>query len=91
MQDQEGVDEIILRLLPSSSTEGVYITVDKDVLQESDNLASYPGRQGNLTLNEPLSAISLIRKHMKIVGADVCGECSRNTFQSSIGKRLLLW
>ena len=41
MQDQEGVDEIILRLLPSSSTEGVYITVDKDVLQESDNFASY--------------------------------------------------
>lgn len=91
MYDHDGVEETVMRLLPNIPTEGVYITIDKDVLLESENFAAYRGRQGSLSLNELLLALSLIGKHKRILGADVCGECSHSSFQSSMAKRLLLW
>jgi hypothetical protein len=91
MQDWGGVEETIERLIPTIPTEGVYITIDKDVLKETENFAGYRGRQGNLSLKELLSALSLIGQHKRILGADVCGEGSHNSFQFSRAKRLLLW
>ena len=91
MRDYGGVEETIRQLLSNIPTPGVYITIDKDVIRESENFAAYPKRQGTLTLDDLLLAISLIVKNKRLVGADICGDGSHISIHASLAKRLMLW
>jgi hypothetical protein len=76
IRDHGGIEVTLERILPTISTDTVYLTIDKDVLRESDSFTNYPGYQGTMTLDELLAAISLISKRKRIIGADVCGDGS---------------
>ncbi|MCG2739870.1 MAG: hypothetical protein L6300_06480 [Syntrophaceae bacterium] len=89
LRDHGGIEAMLERILPTLPTEAVYLTIDKDVLRESDNFAAYPGQQGTLTLNELLAAISLIGKRKRILGADVCGDGSYSAARGCLLKRLV--
>lgn len=89
LRDHGGIEATLERILPTLPTEAVYLTIDKDVLSESDNFAAYPSQQGTLTLEELLAAISLIGKKKRILAADVCGDGSRPGFTNSLLKRLV--
>ncbi len=91
MKDSGGVADTVMRLIPTIPTEGVYLTIDKDVMRESENFSAYPGRQGTLTLDELIEAISIIGENKRIIGADICGDGSHTTIKHSLGKRLLQW
>jgi len=91
MRDHGGIEAALNRILPTLPTEAVYLTIDKDSLRESDNFAAYPGRQGTLTLDELLAAISLLGKQKRIVGVDVCGDGSLFVAGGRPLKRLVAW
>ncbi|MCL5292102.1 MAG: hypothetical protein M1548_06180 [Actinobacteria bacterium] len=76
IQDHGGIEATLERILPAIPTDAVYLTIDKDVLRESDSFTNYLGMQGSLILNELLAAISLIGRRKRIIGADVCGDGS---------------
>jgi hypothetical protein len=76
IQDHGGIEATLERILPTIPTDTVYLTIDKDVLRESDSFTNYPGYQGTMTLDELLAAISLIGRRKRIIGADVCGDGS---------------
>ena len=89
MRDHGGIEATLERILPTLPTEAVYLTIDKDVLRESDNFAAYPSRQGTLSLDELMAAISLIGKRKRILGADVCGDGSYSAARGYPLKRLV--
>lgn len=91
IRDHGGIEATLERILPTIPTEAVYLTIDKDTLLESENFAAYPGRQGTLTLNELLAAISLIGKHKRVIGVDVCGDASPFAGDTWSLKRLVAW
>ena len=66
----------------------VYISVDKDVLNPQSAVTNWD--QGFLTLNELEHLLSIILKHEKIIGIDICGECSStlNIFEAEKGTQL---
>jgi len=89
MRDHGGIEATLERILPTIPTEAVYLTIDKDVLRESDNFAAYPGQQGTLSLDQLLTVISLIGKRKRILGADVCGDGSYSAARGYPLKRLV--
>jgi len=91
IQNNGGMENFIHQLLSNIPTKGIYITIDKDVLRESDNFAGYPKRQGTLSLDELLIALSILAKNKQILGMDICGDGSHQQTSSSLGKRLLHW
>jgi len=91
INDNGGMEVFIHQLLSTIPTEGIYITIDKDVLRESDNFAGYPMRQGSLTLDDLAIALSVLAKNKRILGADICGDGSYLRTASSIAKRLMIW
>ncbi len=91
IRDHGGIEATLERILPTLPTEAVYLTIDKDTLLESENFAAYPGRQGTLILDELLTAISLIGKHKRIIGVDVCGDASPFVGKKYSLKRLVAW
>jgi hypothetical protein len=74
----EGFTANLKRIVQRIETEAVHITIDKDGLQESDAYTNLYGdnKQGTLTLDELLEAISIIQDSKRIVGVDVCGDYS---------------
>jgi hypothetical protein len=89
MLDHGGIEATLERILPTISTDSVYLTIDKDVLKESDSFTNYFGLQGTLSLDELLAAISLIRKRKRMLGADVCGDGSYPTTRAYSLKRFV--
>lgn len=57
-------------------TENVYISIDKDVLMESEAVTNW--NQGNMKLTQLLNLIDNISTNKKICGIDVCGEYFNN-------------
>ena len=91
MRDHGGIAATLERVIPTLPTEAIYLTIDKDTLLESENFAAYPGRQGTLTLDELLTAISLLGKRKRIIGVDVCGDGSKfvargRSFKGSVAR-----
>lgn len=76
MRDYGGIAATLERILLTLPTEAVYLTIDKDVLNEGDCFSNYTGLQGTLTLDELLMAISLLGQSKRIIGVDVCGDGS---------------
>ena len=76
------------KLRGNSFLTPVYISVDKDVLNPQSAVTNWD--QGSLTLNELEHLLSIILKHEKIIGIDICGECSStlNIFEAEKGTQL---
>ncbi|MEO7148593.1 MAG: hypothetical protein ABIY40_01425 [Rhodanobacteraceae bacterium] len=62
----------ILQAIPA---EAVWITLDKDVLPESEALTNWD--QGRMPLSAVLELIGAVGAVKRVIGADVCGEYSR--------------
>ena len=56
---------------PSPASLPVYISVDKDILDESEVKTNWD--QGNMRLNVLISILENIRKNRTVLGADICG------------------
>lgn len=54
--------------------EPVYISVDKDILNTESAVTNWD--QGSLSLKELDKLLSIILRKQRIIGVDICGECS---------------
>ena len=61
-------------VLNQIDTEAIWLTIDKDVLPESEALTNWD--QGQMPLRALLDLIGGIGAHKRIAGADICGEFS---------------
>lgn len=52
----------------------VYISIDKDVLRSEDAVSDWD--QGSMTIDEMTFLLETIIRSHKVLGADICGECS---------------
>ena len=91
IQDSGGIELKLERILSSIPTDTVYLTIDKDVLRESESFTNYSGYQGTMTLDELLAALSLIGKRKRILGADVCGDGSPASVKGYYFKMFYAW
>jgi hypothetical protein len=91
IQNHGGIELTLERILPTVQIDAVYLTIDKDVLRESDSFTNYLGYQGTMTLDELLAAISLIGKRKHIIGVDVCGEGSYASVKGYPSKMFYAW
>ena len=62
------------RVLTAIETDAVWLTIDKDVLTESDALTNWD--QGQMPLDDLVALIRAVGARKRIVGADLCGEFS---------------
>ncbi|NYE56350.1 arginase family protein [Carboxydothermus ferrireducens] len=56
----------------SLKVKDIYISIDKDVLHPLDAVTTW--EQGELRLNQLLSALAMLKEKYKIWGIDICGE-----------------
>jgi len=91
IRDNGGIELTLERILPTIPTDTVYLTIDKDVLRESESFTNYPGYQGTMTLDELLAAVSLIGKRKRIIGVDVCGDGSYASVRGYYFKMYYAW
>ncbi|BCN29395.1 arginase family protein [Anaeromicropila herbilytica] len=61
--------------------EPIYISIDKDVLNEEAAVTDW--NQGNLTLDELELLLDIIMEKENVIGVDICGECP-NTLRKAI-------
>lgn len=76
MSDNGGVAAAVGAALSRVEEDAVYVTIDKDVLDESESFSAYPGFTGRMKLDELLDALRLVASRKRIVGLDVCGDAS---------------
>ena len=71
-----GVDDADNRalILNQIDTDAIWLTIDKDVLPESEALTNWD--QGQMPLRAMLDLIAGIGARKRIIGADICGEFS---------------
>ena len=72
--EHSGTEANAAMILAAIETEAIWLTIDKDVLAESEALTNWD--QGQMPLAEMLALIRAIGARRRIVGADVCGEFS---------------
>ncbi len=73
LADASSADNITF-ILDQIGTQAIWLTIDKDVLPESEALTNWD--QGQMPLRALLDLIAGIGAHKRIAGADVCGEFS---------------
>lgn len=82
LADASGADNLAF-VLDQIGTDAVWLTIDKDVLPESEALTNWD--QGQMPLRAILDLIAGIGARKRIAGADICGEFSlpvlRNPFK----------
>ena len=80
---QTGVEAALNAIIPLIATSAVWLSIDKDVLAETDALTNWD--QGHMPLPALIRIIHAIGARKRIVGADICGEFStaahRNWFK----------
>jgi hypothetical protein len=67
---QQAIDAVFSAI----PTEAVWVTIDKDVLPESEALTNWD--QGRMPLAALLAMLRTVGQHKRMLGADVCGEYS---------------
>ncbi len=67
-----GEDTIKKAIIAAIPTSSVYLSIDKDVLAETEAVTNW--EQGNMGLAQLLEIIESIALYKKICGIDVCGE-----------------
>jgi len=73
LADASIADNLAL-ILKQIHTDAIWLTIDKDVLPESEALTNWD--QGQMPLRALLDLIGGIGAHKRIAGADICGEFS---------------
>ena len=76
------------RLFANLPTSDVWVSIDKDVLAPQQAVTNWD--QGGMSLEFLESALAILGKNRRILGADVCGEFSPPRFASP-WKRLSAW
>ena len=80
---ETGVEIALDVILSLIATDAVWLSIDKDVLPESDAVTNWD--QGQMPLTVVVQIIAAIGARRRIVGADICGEYSppahRNWFK----------
>lgn len=71
---QTGLETALDAIIPLISTDAVWLSIDKDVLDESEALTNWD--QGRMPLSALLHIVTAVGAHKRIVGADICGEFS---------------
>lgn len=71
--------ELPRKLIAEINTNAVYISIDKDVLSESEVYTDW--EQGTLTLEKLEEMLWYISTRKKIVGEDICGEYPRSAIE----------
>lgn len=69
-----GVENTLDAIIPLISTDAVWISIDKDVLDEREALTNWD--QGRMPLSALLQIVAAIGAQKRIAGADICGEFS---------------
>lgn len=82
-----GEEAFLNHLLSRIHTEGVYITIDKDVLSHEDAETNWD--QGQMRLSWLLGALRAIGERHFIAGADVTGDYSRPRYSGNPVRRVL--
>lgn len=67
-EDKRIKEDILSQII----TQNVYISIDKDVLDETEVLVNWD--QGSMKLKQLIDLICYIAKYKKIYGIDICGE-----------------
>lgn len=70
-----GVEQGLNVIISLIETEAVWLSIDKDVLPESEALTNWD--QGQMPLKAVIQVIAAVGASKRIVGADICGEFSR--------------
>ncbi len=70
------------------STDAVWLSIDKDVLQASDALTNWD--QGEMPLTALTAAIGAVGRQRRIVGVDICGDYSP-IHHKALAKRWESW
>lgn len=68
------------------STDNIYVSIDKDVLEESEAITNWD--QGHMKLMQLLNFIEFIASDKQICGIDVCGEYPYNPIANFDGQTL---
>nr|WP_295970576.1 arginase family protein [uncultured Bacillus sp.] len=79
MQMVGGDENLPGKIIAEIDTNAVYISVDKDVLSESEVMTDWD--QGKLTLEKLDALLFYITSAKKIIGEDVCGEYPRSAIE----------
>lgn len=75
-EEQVGSSRIEEYVKSSIETKNVYVSIDKDVLNQSEALTNWD--QGNMRLSQIFSLMEQIAINKRICGVDVCGEYPYN-------------
>jgi arginase family enzyme len=70
----DSTESNVAAILATIETDAIWLTIDKDVLSESEALTNWD--QGQMPLHTMLDLICGIAAQRRIVGADICGEFS---------------
>jgi hypothetical protein len=73
LADASSADNIAF-ILDQIDTQAIWLTIDKDVLPESEALTNWD--QGQMPLRALLDLVAGIGARKRIAGADICGEFS---------------
>lgn len=71
---QTGLENALNGIISVLSTDAVWLSIDKDVLDEREALTNWD--QGRMPLSALLRIIDAVGARKRIVGADICGEFS---------------
>jgi len=71
---ETGLETALDAIIPLISTDAVWISIDKDALDEREALTNWD--QGRMPLSALLQIIIAVGACKRIVGADICGEFS---------------
>jgi arginase family enzyme len=71
---ETGFETALDAIIPLISTDAVWLSIDKDVLDEREALTNWD--QGRMPLSALLQIIAAVGARKHIVGADICGEFS---------------
>ncbi|MDR3388501.1 MAG: hypothetical protein P4L92_15745 [Rudaea sp.] len=69
-----GIEAGLNVIIPLIDTDAVWLSIDKDVLPETEALTNWD--QGQMPLAAVLQVVSAVGARKRIVGADICGEFS---------------
>jgi arginase family enzyme len=69
-----GVEKALDVIIPKVETEAIWLSIDKDVLAESEALTNWD--QGQMPLAAVVQLIAAVGACKHIIGADICGEYS---------------
>ncbi|MDD5561530.1 MAG: hypothetical protein PHT50_05315 [Candidatus Omnitrophica bacterium] len=72
--EREDLSEFTMRLIKRLPFRKAYISIDKDCLTSDSALTNW--EEGNLRLDQLLTMLRLMRRHLDIIGLDITGDYS---------------